>query len=199
MKTIFDKLFSLVAISLLSPIFVSIFLVLLYPTEFSPFFVQERIGYKGRKFKMYKFRTMRKNAEKELENILKKNPLLQKEWSENFKLKDDPRIIPFGKFLRKTSLDELPQLFNVLKGDMSIVGPRPIVTEEVSKYGKSFEFYKLVKPGITGLWQVSGRSRLSYKERVRLDKKYISECSFKLDLIILFKTILNLLKGGDGF
>ena len=153
------------------------------------FYGQERIGRHGRRFKAWKFRTMVMNADEVLEMHLASDPLLRAEWEANHKLKDDPRITWIGKYLRKTSLDELPQLWNVLRGEMSLVGPRPIVVAEIDKYADDYEYYVDVLPGITGLWQVSGRNNTTYSERVALDAYYVKNWSLWLDLYILISTI----------
>ena len=137
---------------------------------------------------------MYKDAETRLKSILDENPELKAEWDKNFKLKNDPRITPLGNFMRKTSLDELPQFLNVLSGDMAIIGPRPIVADEIRYYGDNYEYFKQVKPGITGLWQVSGRSDTDYEQRVSLDMYYTMNWSLWLDYYIFFKTILVILK-----
>lgn len=153
------------------------------------FYSQKRIGKNGATVSVWKFRTMVKDAETVLQQYLAENPHLRSEWMRDHKLKHDPRITRIGRFLRRTSLDELPQLWNVLKGEMSFVGPRPIIAAEVEKFGNSYEYYKRVLPGVTGLWQVSGRNNLSYEERVRLNEYYVRNWSVWLDLYILFKTI----------
>jgi len=159
------------------------------------FFTQKRVGKGGRIIRVYKFRSMYADAEARLEELLKKNPQARKEWKINFKLKNDPRITPIGSFLRKTSLDELPQLFNVLKGEMSLVGPRPVTETELNtRYKEKKEFYLLVRPGITGLWQVSGRSDVSYEQRVNMDTWYVFNWSPWIDLVIFYKTIGVVLK-----
>lgn len=154
------------------------------------FYVANRLGLNGKPIKVLKFRTMYKDADIRLETMLEENPALKAEWEKNFKLKEDPRITPLGKFMRKTSLDELPQFWNVLVGDMAIIGPRPIVTAEIDYYGENYEYFKQVKPGITGLWQVSGRSDTDYRQRVALDMYYAMNWSLWLDYYIFFKTIL---------
>jgi len=123
-----------------------------------------------------------------LEEMLESDPAKKLEWEREFKLKDDPRITKIGQFLRRTSLDELPQLYNVFQGKMSLVGPRPIIEDEIEKYGEYFDYFTAVKPGITGLWQVSGRNDISYEERVRLDVWYVRNWSMELDIMILVKT-----------
>ncbi len=156
-------------------------------------FKQQRLGRGGRHFTVYKFRTMAANAGELLEKHLAENPDARREWEENQKLKDDPRITRVGRFLRKTSLDELPQLINVLKGDMSLVGPRPIVDDEIAHYGKEYAIYTRVKPGLTGLWQVSGRNNLPYADRVWLDHYYVCNWSIWLDILIIARTVPEVL------
>jgi Undecaprenyl-phosphate galactose phosphotransferase WbaP len=153
------------------------------------FYCQRRIGKGGKEFRAWKFRSMVTNADQVLHRYLENNPELREEWERNHKLRNDPRITAVGRFLRRTSLDELPQLWNVLKGDMSLVGPRPIVEAEVARYGANFDLYTKVQSGLTGLWQVSGRNDTSYEERVKLDTFYVRNWSVWLDLCILFRTI----------
>jgi Undecaprenyl-phosphate galactose phosphotransferase WbaP len=153
------------------------------------FYSQARIGRHGRKFRAWKFRSMVTDADKILEQYLAQHPELREEWSRDHKLKKDPRVTRAGRFLRRTSLDELPQLWNVLQGEMSLVGPRPITDSEVEKYGGAFEIYKTVSGGITGLWKVSGRNDVSYDERVYYDQFYVRNWSVWLDCCILFRTI----------
>lgn len=152
-------------------------------------FVQERVGRGGSRFRCYKFRSMRPDAEAYLAKLLAAQPHLRKEWALGHKLKVDPRITPLGEFLRKSSLDELPQLFNIVKGDMSLVGPRPIVEAEAEKYGRWYPFYLSVRPGLTGLWQVSGRSNVSYRRRVAMDRFYVQTRSTKFYIWIVLATI----------
>lgn len=152
-------------------------------------FRHTRLGLSGRNFPCYKFRTMVPNADEVLKELLNKDPEAKKEWEEKTKITHDPRITPIGHFLRRSSLDELPQLFNVLKGEMSLVGPRPIVQHEVVKYGIRYPFYTHVKPGLTGLWQVSGRSDTSFETRVQLDTWYVKNWTLWYDIAILFKTV----------
>jgi Undecaprenyl-phosphate galactose phosphotransferase WbaP len=149
----------------------------------------ERIGRGGKRFKAWKFRTMFENSSEVLEMYFEQHPDLHEEWKKDHKLKYDPRITRIGRFMRKTSLDELPQLWNVIRGQMSLVGPRPIVTAEVVKYGLHFGLYTMVKPGITGLWQVSGRNNTTYDERVQLDAYYVRNWSPWMDLYLLLRTI----------
>lgn len=150
-----------------------------------------RIGYQGRTFHMWKFRTMRVDGDRLLAEYFQQHPAALLEWKRCHKLKNDPRVTQFGQFLRMTSLDELPQLLNVLSGDMSFVGPRPIVSEEVDKYARRFDFYCAAKPGITGLWQVSGRNEVDYSERIALDEKYVREWSPMLDARIFLRTFVT--------
>lgn len=153
-------------------------------------FAHKRIGKNGKPFSCYKFRTMVVNSDEILARYLADNPQAKEEWENNFKLKDDPRVTSIGKFLRKSSLDELPQIFNVLKGEMSLVGPRPVVQEELNRYYlDATREYCSVRPGITGLWQVSGRNDVSYSERVAMDICYVREHSLWMDIVILYKTI----------
>ena len=151
----------------------------------------ERLGQNGKKIFIWKFRTMCQDADDMLENILENDPVLKMEWEQKFKLANDPRITPLGRFLRRTSLDELPQFWNVITGDMAIIGPRPIVEKERHYYGENFHVFSVVKPGITGLWQVSGRSDLDYTRRVNLDVYYVTNWTLWLDYMILLKTIAS--------
>ncbi|HWE51213.1 MAG TPA: undecaprenyl-phosphate galactose phosphotransferase WbaP [Bryobacteraceae bacterium] len=163
------------------------------------FFSHRRIGRGGKEFRAWKFRSMIINAETVLEDYLDKNPAAREEWDASQKLKDDPRVTRLGRFLRKSSIDELPQLWNVLRGEMSLVGPRPIVQAEIARYGIDFEKYKWVQGGLTGLWQVSGRSDASYTERVSYDCFYVHNWSVWLDLCILFRTIGTVLSRVGAF
>lgn len=186
-KRLFDIVISLSVIMILFPIYIGIaILIKIDDPEGTVIFRQERIGKNGETFIMYKFRSMKSNAEEELQKILSKNEVS----GLMFKMKSDPRITNIGKFIRKTSLDELPQLINVLKGDMTLVGPRPAITREVSKYNR-YELQRLVvTPGCTGLWQVSGRNNLSFEEMVDIDLEYIERLSVRFDLVIILKTFL---------
>ena len=154
------------------------------------FFAHKRVGKGGKLIPTYKFRSMYSDASERLEKLLKENPEVKQEWEKNFKLKDDPRVTKIGAILRKTSLDELPQIFNVLRGEMNFVGPRPVIQEEIDQYYKDDTiYYAMVKPGITGLWQVSGRSDTDYEFRVATDKWYVTNWSLWQDIVILFKTV----------
>ncbi|MBC7955829.1 MAG: sugar transferase [Cytophagales bacterium] len=153
------------------------------------FFAHYRVGLNGKLFRCLKFRTMYRESEQMLADLLRENAQAREEWQRDQKLSNDPRITPVGHFLRRTSLDELPQLFNVLRGEMVLVGPRPITVTELTRYGRVRWHYLSVRPGITGLWQVSGRNDTSYEERVELDRSYVEQRSILLDLHILFKTV----------
>ena len=157
------------------------------------FYRAKRLGINGKEIKVLKFRTMYSNADEVLKKMLDENPEMKKEWEERFKLKEDPRITPLGKFLRKTSLDELPQFLNVLTGEMSIIGPRPIVKDEIAYYGEDFSIFSMVKPGITGLWQISGRSDVDYETRVKMDVYYVTNWSIWLDYYIFLNTFIAVL------
>ena len=176
-KFIFNLFFSSIILIAGLPIFLIIALLIKFSSRGPIFFLQERIGKNKKTFNCIKFRTMHPEAEDILENLITNNEKLRKEFEETHKLKNDPRITNIGKFLRKTSLDEIPQFLNVIKMEMSIIGPRPIVKKEIQKYGESYNKVISIKPGITGLWQVSGRNNLSYKRRVILDCLYIDNVS----------------------
>ena len=162
-------------------------------------FAHRRVGKDGKLFPCYKFQSMMPDAEKRLEEYLAKNPEARKEWEESFKLTNDPRVTKLGGFLRRTSLDELPQLWNVLMGDMSLVGPRPIVEKEIEYYGDCIREYYMVPPGITGIWQVNGRSDTTYEERVAMDTWYVRNWSVWIDLVYLFKTVKAVLMGKGAY
>jgi len=194
-KRIIDICGAIVGISILIPLTVVVAIVNFVNRENGPlFYSQERIGKDGKHFKMYKFRSMVVNAEEVLAKMLEESEDLQKEWEENRKLKNDPRITKIGKFLRKTSLDEFPQFINVLKGEMSLVGPRAVIDDEIVKFGKHKEEVLSVKPGITGYWAANGRSDTSYEERVELETYYANNYSIPLDIEILAKTVISVVK-----
>ncbi len=153
-------------------------------------FGHTRIGRDGAKFKCLKFRSMTVDAVARLDAYLQVNPAARAEWSRDHKLRKDPRVTPWGNFMRKSSLDELPQLFNVLRGEMNLVGPRPIVEAEICRYGRYFKHYKLVSPGITGLWQVTGRNDTTYRRRVAIDTIYARSRNLQLDVWILLMTVV---------
>jgi Undecaprenyl-phosphate galactose phosphotransferase WbaP len=162
-------------------------------------FGHTRLGMNGRHFKAYKFRSMVADAESRLQALLDSDPEIKKEWEESHKIKNDPRITGIGRFLRRTSLDEIPQILNVLKGEMSLVGPRPIVDDEVVHYGDNYEQIFSIKPGLSGLWQVSGRSDTDYTERIAYDTYYLQSWSVWLDIWVLLKTVVVVLKGKGAY
>jgi undecaprenyl-phosphate galactose phosphotransferase len=197
-KRLFDIVGSVLGLLFFSPLF--IFLSLKIRQDGGKvFFGHKRIGRHGKVFICYKFRSMVPNAQKILLKILKDDSKARKEWNRNFKLKRDPRITPVGEFLRKTSLDELPQLWNVLIGDMSLIGPRPVVDKELDRYKENVHYYLEVKPGISGLWQISGRNDTNYANRVYLDAWYAKNWSLWYDIVILFKTMKVLLKKNGAY
>jgi len=188
LKRAFDLSVSLAMLLVLLPVF----LVLAFAIRLDGgpcLFRHKRMGKAGRPFMCYKFRTMRQNSNDLLESLLQRDPAARLEWDTTQKLRRDPRVTPIGKILRQTSLDELPQLLNVLSGDMSLVGPRPITPQECARYGTFLRYYYSVQPGITGLWQVSGRSTTSYERRVELDTQYVTDWNLISDLRILSQTI----------
>lgn len=188
LKRVFDVLTSGVILLLFFPLLV--YLAVVIRKDGGPaIFSHRRVGQGGQVFNCYKFRSMCVNAEKQLRDILASNPELRAEWEREFKLRDDPRISKIGHFLRRTSLDELPQIFNVIKGDMSLVGPRPVIQAELGRYGDDVAYFLMVRPGMTGLWQVSGRNDVGYDTRVYLDTWYVKNWSLWYDIAILFKTI----------
>jgi exopolysaccharide production protein ExoY len=189
-----DVILAATALIILFPAFLLIALMIWLHDRGPPVFAHRRIGKEGKTFPCLKFRTMVMDAEQRLADILRSDPDAAEEWERNQKLLIDPRITPIGNFLRKTSLDEVPQLFNVLIGQMSMVGPRPIVENEIPRYGRYFEHYCRVRPGITGLWQVSGRNDVSYRRRVVMDTVYCRSKSVALDLSILTLTVPAVLK-----
>ncbi|NDE82038.1 MAG: sugar transferase [Chlamydiia bacterium] len=193
-KRSFDILFSLIILILLSPLYFLIALIIKTTSDGPIFYPSQRIGVAGKVISCWKFRTMRPDAEETLNKILKDNPHLQREWQEYWKLRNDPRITKIGQLLRKTSLDELPQFWNVLKGDLSTVGPRPLSKEEVFqviKHGRG-KIYS-VKPGITGVWQTSGRSLIPFERRIQIEEEYVEKQSLLFDLQLIVKTLPLLL------
>lgn len=196
-KTFFDILFALTLLIIGFPFFILIALIIKLSSRGPIFFLQKRIGKNNKSFKCIKFRTMHPEAEDIFEKIIKSDKKLREEFEENHKLKNDPRITKIGKFLRKTSLDEIPQFLNVLRMEMSIVGPRPVVSNELDKYGNSVSKVLSIKPGITGLWQVSGRNNLTYKKRVFLDSLYVDNINFLIDVRIIIRTFGVIFFPGD--
>jgi len=198
-KRMLDLGLLLLSIPLILPILAVIAIAVRLSSPGPVLFKQRRIGRGGTMFDMLKFRSMVPNAQEALDAYLLSNAEARKEWEETRKLKNDPRITGVGRFIRRTSLDELPQLWNVFKGDMSLVGPRPIVNDEAPRYRSSFRYYLAARPGCTGLWQVSGRNDTTYDERVRLDTRYVSEWSMWLDLHIIFRTFGVLFRGRGAY
>lgn len=194
LKRLFDWAASLSLLVLLSPVLLTIAALVRLSDGGPAFYGHKRVGRQARPFRCWKFRTMRTNGDEILAAHLAANPEAEREWLDTQKLTDDPRVTRIGAFLRKSSLDELPQLWNVLLGEMSLIGPRPIVRSELDKYGKDRRFYLLVRPGISGLWQVSGRSNTTYERRVELDRLYLENWSYAQELAILVKTPLAVLK-----
>lgn len=199
-KRIFDIIFSLMTMVLIIPISLIVMVCIIIESPgAAPIFKHYRVGKDGKLFPCYKFRSMVPNAQEKLKDYLKNNPKATDEWNKYFKLKDDPRITRVGKFLRKTSIDELPQFLNVLKGEMSWVGPRPIIGDEIHYYGKYIKDYYAVLPGITGMWQVNGRSDTGYKERVSLDVWYVRNWSIWIDIALICKTIKAVFCGKGAY
>ena len=188
-KRTFDILAATALLLALLPLMLFVALALYSLERGSVLYGHDRIGYRGKRFRCLKFRSMVPNSAEVLERHLAQDAAARVEWDASQKLRNDPRITPLGRFLRVTSLDELPQLINVIRGDMSLVGPRPIVQAEVSRYGTHIEAYASTRPGITGLWQVSGRSDVDYDRRVMLDTAYVSNWSLPGDLLILCRTV----------
>ena len=187
-KSLAEIVGAFIAIVLLLPLFCVLALLVKISSPGPVFYSARRLGRNGKEIRVLKFRSMYQDAEVRLESMLEENPALKAEWTKNFKLEHDPRVTPVGDFLRRTSLDELPQFINVLRGDMALIGPRPIVTDEVNYYGENYDVFKRVKPGITGLWQVSGRSDVDYDQRVAMDMFYVMNWSLWLDYYIFLKT-----------
>ena len=188
-KRLFDILFSLSVLILFAPVYLLLAFLIALSSSGPIFYVQERVGKNHKRFYCLKFRTMVENADDILLEIMENSPHLRQEFEDNFKLKQDPRITGIGRFLRMTSLDEFPQFWNVLKGDMSVVGPRPLVEEELPRYGRHINKILTIRPGITGLWQVSGRNDIPYPRRVQIDLYYANDKNLWMDMWILFKTI----------
>lgn len=199
MKRGFDVGLVLLVLPLLVPVMALIAMAIRWDSAGPILLFQRRVGRHGSIFKMWKFRSMVVGADVKLERYLSENPQARIEWNETQKLRFDPRVTKLGRFLRRTSLDELPQLWNVLCGEMSLVGPRPIVSEEISRYEAVYPLYMQSRPGLTGLWQVSGRSNVSYSRRIVLDKIYIRRWSMKMDLRILLRTIPAVLFGRGAY
>ncbi|PZU98750.1 MAG: galactosyl-1-phosphate transferase [Pseudanabaena sp.] len=189
-KRSFDILFALTVLILFTPVYLIIAFLILVSSRGSIFYIHPRVGLHGQEFKCIKFRTMIDGAEQLLANYLDSCPISRAEYESSFKLKQDPRVTNIGKFLRTTSLDELPQFWNVLVGDMSVVGPRPLVQAELVRYGNRIDEVLSVRPGIAGLWQVSGRNDIPYAKRVHLDASYVKLMCLSLDLKLIMNTVL---------
>ena len=199
LKRIFDLTLTIVGGLMISPVLLVIALAVAIDNRGRVIFAHKRVGAAGKKFPCYKFQTMVPDAEAKLKKYLAENPDAKKEWEETFKLTNDPRVTKLGSWLRRKSLDELPQLWNVIRGEMSLVGPRPIVQAEVPRYGKNIREYYMVLPGITGMWQVSGRSDTTYPERVAMDTWYVRNWSVWIDLMYLFKTVKAVLTSKGAY
>lgn len=197
-KRTVDIIASVTIMLVLSPLLLTLML-LISKDGGSPIYGHTRIGRKGKKFECFKFRSMIKNSQEVLDQLLNNDPKARVEWNADFKLKNDPRVTKLGHFIRKTSLDELPQLWNVLKGEMSLVGPRPVVEAELCRYGEHVDYYLMAKPGMTGLWQVSGRNDVNYDTRVYFDAWYVKNWSLWNDIAILFKTVRVVLKRDGAY
>ena len=195
-KRTIDAIGALIGIIILIPATIIIYLArkILKEDKGPLFYEQLRYGKNGKVFRLYKFRSMCIGADKKLKEYLENNEEARKEFEKTHKLQNDPRITKIGNFLRKTSLDELPQMINILRGDMSFVGPRPVVEKEVEDYGKNKEKFLSVKPGLTGYWQVNGRSNTTYEERMKMELYYVDNCSLWLDIKIFFKTFITVFK-----
>lgn len=198
-KRAMDLGLCLASLPLTLPLCLLIGLAILLESGAFPIYRQKRMGRGGKTFTLYKFRTMIRDADQALEKCLTHNPQIKREWSESQKIKKDPRITRIGRILRKSSLDELPQIFNILLGHMSLVGPRPIVANEINKYGRYYSDYCLSYPGLTGLWQVSGRNDTSYRRRVAHDHYYVNNWRLSFDLYILIKTIPVIISGKGAY
>lgn len=196
-KRAMDIGLALLILPLVAPIIALLWLAVRAQGGGAGFFGHIRVGQGGRAFRCWKIRTMRADAETCLAEHLAANPAAAAQWAHAFKLDNDPRVTPLGRFLRKSSLDELPQIWNVLRGDMSFVGPRPIVAAELLRYGGNDVAYLAQRPGITGIWQVSGRNDLGYDERVRMDVDYLRRRAFGLDLVLMLRT-LSVVAAGTG-
>ena len=199
LKRAMDLALVLPLVLFLAPLLATIFLLLKLLQPGPALFRHERIGRNGQPFMVYKFRTMRIDAAQRLEQLLARDPMAAAEWQTYHKLRRDPRITGLGQLLRRSSLDELPQLLNVLRGEMSVIGPRPVTASEMQRYGASRPFYMLVKPGIVGLWQVRGRNTLAYSTRVALDVEYVQTWSLIKDISILFQAVPVVLLARGAF
>jgi len=194
LKRIMDLVIASTALVMAAPVMIVVALLIRMTAGGPAVFSHSRVGFGGKPFNCYKFRSMVANSEEVLKAYLEANPDLSMEWEETHKIRNDPRVTLLGWMLRKSSLDELPQLFNIIRGDMSCVGPRPIVKDELNRYGDHLGEYLRTRPGLTGLWQVSGRSSMDYASRVALDSQYVRNWSVWLDVVILFRTIFAVMR-----
>jgi undecaprenyl-phosphate galactose phosphotransferase len=198
-KRIFDLALAIALLPVVAPLCLLLIVLIKLCSAGPVFYKHLRVGQYGRRFHLYKFRTMALNNEQLLANHLHQCPEARPEWARHQKLRSDPRVTPLGAILRRTSLDELPQVLNVILGDMSFVGPRPIVPDEAARYGDAFAIYEIAKPGMTGLWQVSGRGTLPYENRISLDVEYVLTWSLILDLKLVIKTFRSLWTGEGAY
>ena len=198
-KRIFDFVLGISFLLLALPFMVAVALLIRIGSPGPAIIRQSRVGRGGLGFAMLKFRTMRQGADEDLEDVLTRDPELRLTWQQFQKLVHDPRLTPVGRWLRRHSVDELPQLWNVVRGEMSLVGPRPFLPEQQPFYGPAIEEYAKARPGMTGLWQVSGRNRLSFEERVELDLRYLRQRSVRLDLLILLQTARAVIRATGAF
>jgi lipopolysaccharide/colanic/teichoic acid biosynthesis glycosyltransferase len=199
LKRAMDLVLAIPVMIFLAPLMVGLAILVKLGDPGAAIFVQVRCGRNGETFKCYKFRTMRTDADARLKYLLETDPAARAEWDKYQKLRDDPRVTYLGKFLRKSSLDELPQLFNILRGELSVIGPRPITSGEIFRYGANFHYYSAVRPGVLGQWQVSGRNALTYDERVAMDVDYVRTWSIWNDAKILVRAIPVVFGGGGAY
>ena len=190
-KRILDVIISSIGLILLLPVFLILAIIIKIDSKGPIIYAHKRIGKNGKEIKIYKYRTMYENANEMIKDFTEEQ---MKEWKTNFKLKNDPRVTKVGNILRKTSLDELPQIINIIKGELSIIGPRPVVEEELEKYGSNKNKFLSITPGLTGFWQANGRSDTTYEQRMQMELYYVDNCNFKLDCQIFFKTFSAVLK-----
>ena len=199
LKRAMDVAIAIPVLAFAGPLLITIYALLKIFDNGPALFTQLRIGKDGRTFPVYKFRTMRMDAAERLESMLQNDPAAAAEWAQYQKLKKDPRVTMLGRILRRSSLDELPQLLNIMSGEMSVIGPRPVTSGEIHRYGAEYAYYTAVRPGVIGLWQVSGRNKLTYTERVALDVKYVKTWSIWADVVILLRAIPVVLFGRGAY
>lgn len=198
-KRVLDLVLASIAVVFLSPVLILVYALLKIFDPGPALFTQLRVGKDGKTFTVYKFRTMRVDAQARLDQLLASDPRAAAEWSEFQKLRNDPRVTLLGRLLRRSSLDELPQLLNIVRGEMSVIGPRPVTSAEVHRYGIDYPYYIAVRPGVLGLWQVSGRNRLTYPERIALDVRYVRTWTIWADIVILFRAVPVVLFGKGAY